>query len=138
MPIRRASRFFTQDVWAADLEAMRGPKAWLYRFARVFYLAVRGFMRDEGMYRASALAFDTVLGLVPFLAFVVSAMKGFGAYQSFMTGTVRPWIDETFGAMGDPGGDAGNVTLRRAFLQVLTFVDRADFAGLGVVGLIAL
>jgi membrane protein len=138
MPIRRASRFFQQDVWAVDLEAMRGIKVFLYRIARVFYLAFRGFLRDHGMHRASALAFDTVLGLVPLLAFVVAAVKGFGAYDTVMEGTVRPWIDETFHGMGEATAGEGVITLKRAFLQVLTFVDRADFAGLGAFGLIVL
>ena len=138
MPIRRASRFFQQDVWAVDLETMRGVKMWLYRIARVFYLAFRGFLRDQGMHRASALAFDTVLGLVPFLAFVVAAVKGFGAYETVMEGTVRPWMDQTFQGMGEADEGEGVITLKRAFLQILTFVDRADFAGLGAFGLVVL
>src|SRR5512147_1214444 len=74
--------------------------AFLERVTRLVWLAVRGFHRDEGFYRASALAFDTVLGLVPLLAFLVSTLKGFGAYQALMRDTIRPGIVRTMIAIG--------------------------------------
>ena len=67
----------------------------LNEIRKLFGLAGRGFLRDEGLYRASALAFDTILGLVPFLAFLVSALKGFGAYQALMREMIRQGIVST-------------------------------------------
>src|SRR5512147_153735 len=70
------------------------------RASKLLMLSARGFIRDEGFYRASALAFDTVLGLVPMLAFLVSTLKGFGAYQVLMRDTIRPGIVRTMIAIG--------------------------------------
>jgi membrane protein len=133
-PLERASQFFQKDVWSKDLKQLSTPRAALYGWSRVLYLAVRGFLRDEGIHRASALAFDTVLGLVPFLAFCVSVLKGLGVYDDLMSDTARPWIVEITSAMGDrETGDV--VTLRTAFFKILDFVERAEFGSLGLLGL---
>jgi membrane protein len=100
-------------------------------------LSGRGFLRDEGLYRASALAFDTVLGLVPFLAFLVSALKGFGAYQAMMRDIIRPGIVRTMIAMGAER-DSEAVGLLGVFLKVLDIVEQASFGTLGAFGLVFL
>jgi membrane protein len=107
------------------------------RATRLMLLAGRGFIRDEGFYRASALAFDTVLGLVPLLAFLVSTLKGFGAYQALMRDTIRPGIVRTMIAIGAER-DSEAVGLLGVFLKVLDIVEQASFGTLGVVGLVFL
>lgn len=94
-------------------------------------------MRDEGLYRASALAFDTVLGLVPFMAFLVSALKGFGAYQKLMREMIRPGIVSTMMSMGAQQDKQG-VGLLGVFLKVLDIVEQASFGAIGVFGLVFL
>ncbi len=94
-------------------------------------------MRDEGLYRASGLAFDTVLGLVPFLAFLVSALKGFGAYQALMREMIRPGIVSTMMSMGAQQNKQG-VGLLGVFLKVLDIVEQASFGAIGVFGLVFL
>ncbi|HMJ10986.1 MAG TPA: YhjD/YihY/BrkB family envelope integrity protein [Polyangiaceae bacterium] len=137
MPFTRARRFFGHDVWVENLDTLPGPRALFYRMCRVLYLAARGFMHDNGLHRASALAFDTVLGLIPFLAFIVAALKGFGSYDRLMTHTVRPWIEATLRSMGD-SGDTDVVSLRTIFRTLLGFLDHTDFGALGILGLVAL
>src|SRR5664279_3156491 len=100
-------------------------------------LAGRGFLRDEGLYRASALAFDTVLGLVPFLAFLVSALKGFGAYQTLMREMIRPGIISAMLSMGAQQNKQG-AGLLGVFLKVLDIVEQASFGTIGVFGLVFL
>lgn len=103
---------------------------------RVFaVLAFRGFLHDDGLNRASALAFDTALGIVPLLAFVVAVLKGFGGYDDLVTHTLRPLVD---GMLGNARGAHGAITLRGAFLELLEFVNRTDFSALGTLGVIAL
>jgi membrane protein len=132
-----ASRFFGHDLWVDNLDELSRGRALVYRLSRLLYLAMRGFMHDNGLHRASALAFDTVLGLVPFLAFIVSALKGFGSYERLMTHTVRPWVEATLTSMGDPG-DSDVVNLRTIFRTLLGFLDRSDFGALGMLGLVVL
>ncbi len=134
MPLRRASRFFEHDIWVTELDEARGLQGVLVRTLRILSLAVRGFFRDHGLHRASALAFDSVLGLLPFLVLLVAVLKGFGAYRTLMHETLRPGIVETLGAMGDRQ-DLDVVTLRGAFLLALDLVDSADLGTIGIVGL---
>ncbi len=113
--------------WRRHFDA---PQRWLT-------LAAKGFFKDEGLYRASALAFDTVLGLVPFLAFFVTALKGLGAYQVLMRETIRPGIVRAMIAMGAQQ-DREAVGLLRVFLTVLDIVEQASFGTLGAFGLVFL
>jgi len=106
-------------------------------FRHTVALAVRGFFRDQGLHRASALAFDSVLGLIPCLAFLVSAMKGFGAYQALMRDTIRPGIVRMMTAMGGREDDQ-TVGLLGIFLKVLDLVEQASFGTLGTFGLVLL
>lgn len=115
-------------VFTAD-ERLPGPR----RVARIVLLALRGFIRDEGFHHASALAFDTVLALVPLLVLVIGTLRGLGAYQPFVDSTILPWVDNTFGPSPE-----GVVTLRDAFLQVLDLGAQADLQAMGVVGTVAL
>ena len=102
------------------------------RVARILVLALRGFVRDEGFHHASALAFDTILALVPLLVLVIGTLRGLGAYDAFVETTVRPWLDQTFGVAPE-----GVVTLRDAFSQVLELGAHADLPALGFVGFVA-
>lgn len=133
-PLDRASQFFGRRVWSEDLRELPSFKAWCYGAARVLYLAAQGFVRDQGLHRASALSFDTVLGLVPLLAFLVSILKGFGVYDELMRDTLKPWIWDVTANMHAPPSENLS-SLRTAFLKLVEFVERADFGHIGLVGL---
>jgi membrane protein len=78
-----------------------------------------------------------MLGLVPLLAFLVSALKGFGAYQALMRDMIRPGIVRTMIAMGAER-DSEAVGLLGVFLKVLDIVEQASFGALGAFGLVFL
>lgn len=126
--LQRIMKALEARVFTAD-ERLPGPR----RVARIVLLALRGFIRDEGFHHASALAFDTVLALVPLLVLVIGTLRGLGAYQPFVDSTILPWVDNTFGPSPE-----GVVTLRDAFLQVLDLGAQADLQAMGVVGTVAL
>ena len=56
MPLRRASRFFGHDLWVENLDDVSSARSVVYRLSRLVYLAARGFLHDNGLHRASALA----------------------------------------------------------------------------------
>ena len=90
-------------MWISDLRQLPRPRRLFYRGVRVWYLALRSFFRDQNLHRASALSFDTVLGLVPFLAFCVAVLKSLGVYDDLIQKSVRPWIMDVTSALGDHG-----------------------------------
>jgi len=127
--LERLRAFFAQRIWAVRLDRLGPGRALLYGGSRVGYAAVRGFVATRVTVRAAALTYYTVLSLVPFLAFSFAVLKGFGAYDSFIQGTVRPYLDQTFGA---------NPALLGSIERILQFVERTNVSALGAVGLVAL
>ena len=85
--------WFGRSIWRSRLEDLPWWRARPLKVLRVGYLAVRGFLADNCMFRASGLTYITVLSLVPLLAFAFSVAKGFGAYETLRTQVIEPWVD---------------------------------------------
>jgi membrane protein len=122
-------RFFSRDVWQHDLAQLSRATRYFYRTMRVIYLASRGFVQDNCLFRAMALTYITVLSLVPLLAFSFSVAKGFGFYEKLLVGTINPFVERTF---------AGSPEMHQAIDRVLEFVNRTDVSQLGAPGLVLL
>jgi len=142
--LTRFFSFLAETVWAED-RPRRGPRAFFYRLCRIAHLAIGGCIKDECLFRASALTYITVLSLVPLLAFSFSVAKGFGFYQQLVDGTVVPFLDRTFGKLADPA--AGIVPgptheVRMAFARLLDIVgnvvEETRVTSLGTFGLVIL
>jgi len=136
--IQRALLFLSQGVWSADLDRLSLVRRILYRILRVLFLAGRGFVEDRSLFRASGLAYITILSLVPLLAFCFSAAKGLGAYEHMMSETIEPFLDRTFGP--DETNLSGEQVseLRSAVDQLFAFVEATNVGKLGVFGLVFL
>ena len=117
--------------WAGS-PAERAPTG-LGRAAGSVSLGARAFLHDEPRQRAAALAFHALLALVPVLALVFSVLGGFGARETFIHDTVRPWMDDFVGS--SPGGTR---TLTDAFAQLLDLARGVDFGAIGLLGLVML
>lgn len=120
--------YFTDRIWR-DAPGEPRARALLHTAARIAYATARGFLENRLTLRAAALTYYSVLSLVPFLAFAFAVLKGLGAYNGFVTGTVRPYLERTFG---------GSRSLLAAMEFILQFVDRTNVSTLGVVGLLTL
>jgi membrane protein len=125
----RLHAFFTERIWSVRVADLHDPRALLYRASRVGYSTVRGFFTNRLTVRAAALTYYSALSIVPFLAFAFAVLKGFGAYASFIEGTVRPYLQQTFG---------GNPALLGSIERILVFVDRTDVSKVGALGLVIL
>ena len=95
----------------------------------MLWLAGRGFVRDEGFHHASALAFDTVLALVPLLVIVAGVLRALGAWNQFLGSTIEPWLEMTLGQSPE-----NMVTMREAFTKVIELGESADVTALGFIG----
>lgn len=130
--MRSASKVVETELFAPDAHRPRLVRFSL-RILRIAWLSGRGFLRDEGFHHASALAFDTVLALVPLIVIVVGILRGLGAYEAFVHSTISPWIETVFGPSAED-----MVTLREAILEVLHLGEQADVRALGFLGVLAL
>jgi membrane protein len=138
-PVAIVKRFFSEDAWRRDRVESGNV---LFRTARILYLAVCGFLKDNGLARASSLTYITILSVVPLLAFSYAVAKGLGFYDTLLKGTINPALDGTFGALvKDANGEviqSASPEVRFALDQVLQFVQRTDVSALGFIGLTVL
>jgi membrane protein len=126
----RLVEFFGTEIWQRRLDELPRSKARRYQVARIAQRAFRGLVLDDELHvRAAALTYFTVLSLVPLLAFAFALLKGFGAYELLIDGTIRPYILQFL---------SGNPSLRDGFDKILGFVERTGVTSLGFLGLIAL
>jgi membrane protein len=84
-----ALRWFSHDIWERDAE-FGGLASRISALSRWLYLVFKGFLDDQCLVRASALAFTVTLALVPFLAVAFPIAKGFGAQDAhWLTSTLN-------------------------------------------------
>lgn len=102
-----------------DYQGMRQNGA---RCLQITLLAIRNFLNDQCLLRASALAFTTILSLVPFLALTFSILKGFGVQHR-----VEPLVMEQL------SGGSQEVAAR-----IINYINNTSMGSLGAFGLVAL
>ena len=76
---QRLRLFIGRDIWRTDLAVTSRLGAIGIYPLRVILIVVRGFwFEHQGLLRASALTYSTLLSLVPILAFALAFLKGLG------------------------------------------------------------
>jgi membrane protein len=115
--IERAARFVREELWYVQHD----PRSWAGRAVGFLQFAImigQAFVRDQLLLRASALAYFTVLSVVPMIAVMVSIANAVG-----VTGNFAEMIVDTFAA-GIP----------EARETILDFVNNMKFGALGTIG----
>ena len=77
------TNLFSVKIWESDLETLPIGKRLIIYLARLFYLVTRGFVKNKNLIRATALAYTTLLSLVPLFAVMFSLFKVFGGFERF-------------------------------------------------------
>ncbi len=98
--------------------------------------ATIGFDSPRLLIYASALSFDSVFAVVPFLVLTVTALKWLGAYGAIKSQFIEPWLHHMFRLQ--PESSQHITTLKEAFIQVFDLVEHARIGGLGIIGLVAM
>ena len=118
-------RFITYDIWRITENEMSGLKQLYINLIKTLILAVRAFIQDSLMRKASALTYSTLLSIIPMLAVLIGIAKGFG-FQS----AVRQELHDYF-----PGHET---ELDQAFVFVESYLDQAQGGVIIGVGLLLL
>jgi membrane protein len=125
-------------LWEVDERALPRARRLPLVVLRLAFVTVDSFFRERLQMRAAALAFFTVLSIVPLAAFTFSVAKGVGAYDALVRDTVRPFLDDTFRAGSGAEMPEGVAVLRDTVEKILEMVARTDVFGLGLAGLVVL
>ena len=120
---QRLRLFVGRDIWRTDLAAASRLGAIGIYPLRVILIVVRGFwFEHQGLLRASALTYSTLLSLVPILAFALAFLKGLG-----VNNLLEPFLIN-MGVMGS------EETVR----MVLSYANNIEVRTLGGLGLATL
>ncbi len=98
--IRKIIDFLTHGVWQQGPDDLSDRSWWAIRQLRIVIFTARGFGRHDTAIRSAALAFFTVMSLVPVLALGFVIFKGFGMEQAFydylynMFPSYKPLVDQ--------------------------------------------
>jgi len=123
--IAKAKKFLIEDLWNIDFNALSFLNKISFGFLKVCFIVVRGFGRDKCSLHASALTYISLMSMVPMIALMFSAAKGFGAGQK-----LRDTILNNLSQMPE------NV---QVFIQnILGYVENTNFGVLGAVGVLLL
>lgn len=117
---QRADVFVRRDIWRADLAATSHLGVlWVYP-VRLVLIVLRGvFLEHQCLLRASALTFNTLLSLVPMLAFMLAFLKGLGVHN-----LLEPMLINLLSA-----GSEDTVRL------IINYASNIEVRALGVIGL---
>ncbi|MBM3223268.1 MAG: YihY/virulence factor BrkB family protein [Candidatus Tectomicrobia bacterium] len=78
----RLRLFVSRDVWRADLAVTSRLGSVCTYPLRIVLIVVRGFfLEHQCLLRASALTYNTLLSVVPMLAFMLAFLKGLGVHN---------------------------------------------------------
>lgn len=87
VPLSRIIHFLKHDLWRIPLKSLSPKKSFLVKQVRIIFLTFRGFDENKCALRASALAFYSLLSVIPLAALAFAVTKGFGMQdemQSFL------------------------------------------------------
>src|SRR3989449_2713096 len=116
---QRLHLFVERDVWRADVVAMSRLAAVGVYPLRIILIVVRGFfLEHQCLLRASALTYNTLLSLVPMLAFMLAFLKGLG-----VNNVLEPLLSSLLVGSED--------TLH----TIISFASKIDVGTLGGIGL---
>jgi membrane protein len=111
-------RFFGETIWQPDPQGRLAP--YCYNSLQVLILAWNDLLSKGALVRTSALAYASVLAIIPMLALLFAIFKGVGL-QRLLAGHLLPQLA------------GGSQDFAR---QILTYVETTNVASLGVFGVI--
>lgn len=74
----RAKKFILEDIWRIDSASTSKHHFRLINIIRIVILAVRGFMSNNCINKASSLTYYSLISIIPIVAMAFGIAKGFG------------------------------------------------------------
>ncbi|MCA9605415.1 MAG: YihY family inner membrane protein [Myxococcales bacterium] len=130
--------YFYRALWEIDEDSLTGPRRVILSVSRLVFVTIDAFFRERLQMRAAALAFFTLLSIVPAAALIFSVAKTLGAYELLLRETVNPLIEQSFPDVHAPGTPQGITALRTTLDQLIDLVRNTDVFGLGLIGFVVL
>lgn len=120
--IRKIQKFLTEDIWILELNQLSRLKKAMLKQTRLFYIVTKDFFDDRCQLRSAALAFRTLLSIVPFFALVFAAAKSLGLGKNFVSVILEKIV---------PGQE-------EVIKNILSYIENTNVGALGYIGFIFL
>ena len=79
--VHRFQKFIVEDIWRVSFDELSKKQYYLIKAIRIIVLAVRGFIDNACIQRASGLTYYSLISVVPIAAMAFGIAKGFGFEQ---------------------------------------------------------
>lgn len=120
--LERLKQYVSRELWQVRLADQPTWRRTLLRQLQLWVLVGREFVADRCLLHATALAFTTLLSLVPLLALMFAVLKSFGVQNQ-----LQPLLLKHL--------SAGSESVANA---IITYINNTSVGQLGTIGLIAL
>jgi membrane protein len=117
--VERMRAFLREGIWKDPGPAAPKWSRPLLTLGRVTYISGAGFNEDLCMTRSSALAFATLIALVPVLALLFAVLRGLGWHGERLETLIL---------------SKATLLSPEAIDTIVSYVDNVNFAGLGAIG----
>jgi len=114
--------FLATGLWQIELAHLPSWRRFLLRQFQLWVLVGREFVADRCLLRATALAFTTLLSIVPLLALMFAVLKGFGVQHH-----LQPLLISLLVAGSEPVAEA-----------IIGYINNTSVGQLGAIGLLLL
>jgi membrane protein len=118
MVAARIKLYLTKTVWEKEPTACAGVHRYWLTVLQFLLIVLRNAWRNQSFLRASALAFTTLLALVPLLAILFALLKGLGVQNQ-----VAPFL------LAQLSAGSQEVAAR-----IINYIDNTNMASLGWIG----
>ncbi|MBI4211572.1 MAG: YihY family inner membrane protein [Deltaproteobacteria bacterium] len=119
--------FFRQTIWDFDPTEFKWPKRFSLYIARLTSIVGTKFGEDQITLRATALAYTTLLSLVPLIAVSLSIFKAFGGMEQIVVDLQRFLLKNLTTGTGEQAAE-----------YLTLFIDRYNSTAIGLIGFLAL
>ncbi len=136
--IQDARLYVYRALWEVDESRMSTPVRGVVTLVRLSFVTLDSFFREQLHTRSAALAFFTLLSVIPFAALTFSVAKAVGAYDLLVEETIRPLLEEAFRVPPGTPVSAGTAGLKKTLEELIEMVQDTNVFGLGLVGVVVL
>lgn len=122
MAAEKIKLYFTKTIWEKDPANCTGVRRHSLTATQFLLIVLRNTWRNQAFLRASALAFTSLLALVPFLAILFAILKGLGVQNQ-----VAPFLLEQL--------SAGSQEVAAKIIKYIGNTNMTSLGGFGFTGL---
>ncbi len=138
--LARVEKFFTEDLWSEPSAPLHWSKEAWRHFLRFATHVVHGFQRHRLPMRAAALAYTSLLALVPLLAVAIAVSKGLLAskVEKDLPRVLTTLVENLAPQLKNAPSETTTVAQQEVVLRLQGFISNLDAGTLGWSGFILL